>query len=210
MSEDPGTWAELQTSVGEWLNRSDLTAKIPELIALAERKFNRVLFVPDREVTATATLSGEALALPADFWSLRSIFLTTDPRTPLQQVSLAVLRSDYGAQVTGKPRAFAISDGQFIFGPAPDTSYTVNIAYYATIPALNSSTTTNWLLTKHPDLYIYGTLLQAEAYLWNDNRLPVWKAAHDEVIAEILDAGLKYNASASPIRLRSPVVGWGI
>lgn len=210
MSEDPGTWTELKASLADWLNRSDLTAKIPEFIALAERRFNRIITHPEREKTTTATLSSERLGVPADLWQLRSIYLNTDPRQPLEQVSPAVLRSEYAQQVTGKPRAFAILDGQFIFGPAPDTSYTVEIAYIAAIDPLNGTTASNWLLEKHPDIYIYGSLLAAEAYLWNDARLGVWKSALDEAIAELTDAGNRYRYSASPMRLRSPVVGWGV
>jgi len=209
MSEDPATWTELKASLAEWLNRSDLTSKIPEFIALAERRFNRIIVTPERESTATASLSGEALGLPTDFWQLRSIHLTTDPRQPLMQVSPSVLRSEYADQTTGKPRAFAIEDGQFIFGPSPDTTYTVKISYVAGIPPLNGSTATNWLLEKHPDIYIYGSLLAAEAYLWNDARLGVWKSAMDEAIAELADAGNRYRLSM-PLRLRNPVVGWGI
>ena len=59
MAEDPETWTELKASVAEWLNRSDLTSKIPEFIALAERKFNRIIVTPERETIATASLTGE-------------------------------------------------------------------------------------------------------------------------------------------------------
>jgi hypothetical protein len=210
MSEDPGTWTELKASLADWLNRSDLTAKIPEFIALAERRFNRIIVHPDREKTTTSTTSSERLGVPADMWQLRSIYLATDPRQQLEQVSPAVLRTEYADQRTGKPRAFAIQDGQFIFGPAPDASYTIEIAYVASIDPLNSGTASNWLLEKHPDIYIYGSLLAAEAYLWNDARLGVWKNALDEAIVELTDAGNRYRYSASPMRLRSPVVGWNI
>ena len=36
-----GTYAELQTAVANWLDRDDLTDRIPEFIALAEAKMNR-------------------------------------------------------------------------------------------------------------------------------------------------------------------------
>jgi hypothetical protein len=210
MASDPQTWAELKASVAEWLNRSDLTAKIPELVAFAERRFNRIIVVPEREAVATATMSGERLAAPDDFWQLRSLYIDTDPRVALQQVSPSVLRSEYAWQTTGRPQVFAIIDEQFVFGPAPDDTYAVEIDYYATIPALGASQDTNWLLTKHPDIYLYGTLLQAEAYLWNDNRLEVWKAALDEAIGELMESGRRKHTSASPMRLRNPVAGWGI
>ena len=63
MASDPQTWTELKASMAEWLNRSDLTSKLPEFIAFADRKFNRTLMVPDREETSTASTSGARLAL---------------------------------------------------------------------------------------------------------------------------------------------------
>lgn len=204
MAGDPQTWAELKASMAEWLNRTDLTAKIPEFIALAERRFNRKLFVPERESSATATISGERLALPSDFWGLRGIYLDTDPRVQMQPVTLAALRDGYSR--TGQPLVYAISGEELVFGPIPDTTYSVEIAYYATIPALGASQATNWLLTDHPDIYLYGSLLMAEAFVWNDPRLGLWKEALDEAIGELTEAGNRKRYSAQPMRLRSPIV----
>ena len=36
-----GTFDELKTSIGDWLNRDDLTAVITDFITLAEAQFNR-------------------------------------------------------------------------------------------------------------------------------------------------------------------------
>lgn len=205
MASDPQTWTELKASMAEWLNRSDLTSKLPEFIAFAERKFNRTLMVPDREETSTASTSGARLALPTDFWRIRSIYLDSDPKAVLQEVSPMVLRRAYPDAATGQPVSFSINGRELVFGPSPDTTYTVVLEYYQTIPALGATQATNWLLTDHPDLYLYGSLLQAEAYLFNDDRLAVWKTAHDEVMAEIMTAGNAIRSSTSGVRIRNPV-----
>ena len=48
------TFAELKTAAANWLDRSDLTDRIPEFIALAEARFNRVLRIRDMETVSTA------------------------------------------------------------------------------------------------------------------------------------------------------------
>ncbi len=48
------TYAELQTAVGNWLNRADLTARIPEFIELFEARVKRDLRVRQMEKRATA------------------------------------------------------------------------------------------------------------------------------------------------------------
>lgn len=208
MASDPQTWAELKASLAEWLNRSDLTAKIPELIAFAERKWNRTLIVPERETRTSAATAEAHVSLPTDLWQVRTIHIDADPIVTLEQLTPAELLRTYPSAVTGKPKAFALIGSEVHFGPAPDGTYTFTIDYYQTIPALGSSQATNWLLTAHPDLYMYGSLLQAEAYLFNDRRLEVWKAAHDEVLGEIMQSGNRKRYGATPVRLRNPVRGW--
>ena len=70
-------------------------------------------------------------------------------------------------------------------------SGTVAVDYYGSIPALTTGNTTNWLMTKHPDLYLFATCAQAEFYVWNDARLPIWKARTEELIEQINGATAK-------------------
>ena len=204
MAEDPETWAELKASLAEWLNRDDLTSKIPEFIALTERRFNRVLRVPEMETTATITLDAATESLPADFLELRAIYIDSDPKTVLEPMTFAELRNRYSAASTGKPQNFAIQSGStLVFGPAPDASYSLIINYFAKIPALGASTADNWLLLAHPDLYLWGALLCAEAYLVNDVRLTVWKLALEEGLEELRRQGQRKAHGAAPQRIRT-------
>ena len=53
------TYSTLQTAVANWLDRNDLTDRVPEFISLAEATFNRVLRLRAMETTvADATPSG--------------------------------------------------------------------------------------------------------------------------------------------------------
>jgi len=49
-----GNYSELNTAVANWLNRDDLTDRIPEFIVLAEARFNRVLRIRAMEGLYTA------------------------------------------------------------------------------------------------------------------------------------------------------------
>ena len=58
MASDPTTWDELKATLANWLNRDDLSAaEIPEAIALAERRFQRTVFSPERETETTLAAS---------------------------------------------------------------------------------------------------------------------------------------------------------
>lgn len=171
-------YSDLLTAVGNWLNRADLTSRIPEFITLAEAEFNRKLRTIEMEATATATATSGAVALPTDFAGLRSI---TWDNTALDYIAPGELLEDDSTGAT--PRYYTIADGQILLRPI--VTGDVTIAYYQSVPALTVSNTTNWLMTKHPDLYLFSTLMQAEFYGWNDDRLPTVKARVNEIISQI-------------------------
>src|SRR5574343_38100 len=115
-----------------------------------------------------------------EFIALFEAKFNRDMRVPSQE-------SEFYSSGTGVPRFVSVSghttaDGTmaFRFAPPPDGTYTATIVYYAKLPALNSTTqTTNWLLTSHPDAYLYGSLLEASIFIGDDPRIPMWKAAYD-------------------------------
>lgn len=178
-------YADLLAGVANWLDRGDLTARIPEFIRLSEAEFNRRLRTPEMEARSTATLTGDAIGVPVDFIGLRSIKIDN---TVLEYISPSEIFDD--ERTGGQPTRYTVTDGQFFFRPAP-TSGNVAIDYYASIPALTVSNTTNWLMTKHPDLYLFATCAQAEFYLVNDGRVAAWKGRVDELIAQIETASMK-------------------
>jgi hypothetical protein len=194
------TYAELQAAARNWLNRpSDLDSRIPEFIALAEARFNRTIWVPQCENSTTLTVSAETASLPADFRAARALYVVGTPNAPLEQVSPSRLRELYPSNVHDTPRAYAIIDDTLTFGPSPSSAVSVVLDYYQNIPAL-ASNSTNWLLTAYPDLYLYATLVQAEAFGWNDERIGLWKVALDEALSELKEAGAKrrHNGPLSP------------
>lgn len=72
-----------------------------------------------------------------------------------------------------------------IVGPVSTTlPIPYELRYYQRIPSLLTNAT-NWLLTKSPDLYLYGSMLEGEAYLMGDDRIPIWKSAYDMIIADM-------------------------
>ena len=70
-----GTYSELQTAVANWLDRSDLSSRIPEFITLSEARINRLLRVRLMEtVKVISLISGsKRYPLPSDYLQLRTI-----------------------------------------------------------------------------------------------------------------------------------------
>jgi hypothetical protein len=185
-------YADLVTAVHGWLNRADLAAIIPDMIVLAESEFNRVLRVMEMESTATSPAAA-AVAKPADFAGMRWIKIGD---YELDQVTPADLASM--DDVSGTARVFALYDDQFHFRAVP-TSGTVTLAYYAKIPPLTAIDPVNWLMTGHPDLYLFATLAQAEFYVKNDARIEAVKARSDQIMGQIMQAEIKARYGNKPL-----------
>jgi hypothetical protein len=205
MSSDPSTWAELKASLANWLNRDDLsTTEIPEAIALAERRFQRTIFSPEREVAADLVVDAEAVALPADLWGVKALHLATDPKTVLEPMTLAELRNIYSANATGRPQNYAISGETILFGPAPDAAYTGRLTYIRTIPALGESQASNWLIDDHPDVYLYGALHELHLLLHDVEKAALFDGRLRQAAEEVNASGMRRRQGGSPIRIRPP------
>lgn len=173
-------YSDLSGAIANWLNRADLTARVDDFISLAEAEFNRRLRTLEMEATAYSVLTGDKVAVPADFMGLRSIVIDGST-VPLEYLPPADL---FDNTMTGVPEFYTIVDGMFQFRPSP-ASGTCRIVYTQKIPTLSAVNTTNWLMTKWPDLYLFSALAQAEFYGWNDARLPVIKQRIEEIFAQI-------------------------
>lgn len=157
------------------------------------------------EARATATANAEYLALPDGFLGMRALYLSGPGTVPLDYFAPQQLRTIRASDVAGQPRAYTIADNQIIFAPAPAAEYEVEMLYYARIPALSDSNTSNWLLEQHPDLYLYASLLAAEGFLQNDERIPMWRAMVDRIVGEINTTGAQRRLGSSPLVMRPMV-----
>jgi hypothetical protein len=202
------TYAELKTSVGDWLNRSDLTTAIPDFISLAEAQIERNLRTRQMIVRSTASLTTEYSAVPDDFLEAKTFKLDTSPPTPLQfetidsMDNLSVVYTS-----SGKPAYFSVVGNQFRFIPTPDTTYTGELTYYAKLSKLSTSNTTNWLLTAAPDIYLYGALMQAAPYLQDDARITVWAALYKNGLEELKLSDDRGSTSGGVLVTRARTLG---
>lgn len=178
------TYANLQTAIADNLIRDDLTSYIPDWITAAEAKFNRTLRHWRMEKRATVTLTDQYTALPSDFLEFERIHIDGLNRT-LRPITAAEMQDKRSQSYTSTEFVyFSITGGEIEMLPAQDSG-TLEMAYYAKIPALSDSNTTNWLLDEAPDLYLYGALLHSAPFLDEDQRLVTWGSLHKAILDEL-------------------------
>lgn len=177
------SYATLQTAIGGWLGHELTSSRNTDFIAMFEASANRRLRVRQMETSTSLTpdSSGDA-TLPTDYLAWRQVIWTGSPAGDLQYVPPSYITSAYPTAPSGTPSVFTVEGTQVKIMPLSTTALT--FLYYQKIPAL-SVTDPNWLLTAHPDLYLFGSLCEAEMFLLNDERMPLWKARRDEIYDEV-------------------------
>ena len=197
------SYSTLQTAVSNWLDRDDLSDRIPEFISLAEATFNRVLRIRAMETTlADTTPSGSKEdSLPDGYLQLREIHLTTSPIVSLAYITPEIMYRIRSGSISGKPTNYTILGDNILFGPTPDSAYDYSITYYKAFTELSDAAPTNWLILNAPDLYLYGTLLQAEPFLMNDERVGLWEKGVRQVIGDLQQQDDKDRHSGSEMRV---------
>jgi hypothetical protein len=205
------TKAELNTAVANWLNRSDLTARIPEFTSLAEASFNRNLRTREMLVRSTASTTGQYVSLPTDYLEMLNIELTsTSP--PKRLIYITSDRSDDYRErqnnETGTPDYYTIEGTSIQLLPTPSASVTVQLNYYQDIPALSglADSGNNWLLLAHPDIYLYGTLMQASPYIMDSQSAQIWDGLLSRSMQELQMSDEKSRYSGGTLNMRPKYV----
>lgn len=203
------TNTELKASIADWLNRGDLTAQIPDFIRLAETEFNRREEIVDEKSDAI-TLQASPVVLPTDCQVVTGLFYDDIlARGPIELCTPALLAERKAAFAqSGRPVFAAVNKNgtEMRLGPIPDQAYVARIEYETKLVGL-ATTATNWLLTDHPDIYLFGALMQAAPFLKDDARIGTWEAKLEKAFAQLKRLNERRKFAAAPLvwRPRRPI-----
>jgi hypothetical protein len=176
-------YTDLQSTIADYLARTDLTTQIPLFIQLAENRLRRDLRTRPmlKVVTTLTTASDPTVALPSDFLEMRDLHIESSPIQTLvyQNPSNFYRNTKASTADSGAPKFYTVMGSEFQFAPIPDSAYTLKMVYYASPSYLSSSVSSNVFLANSPDLLLYASLGEAEPYLMNDARIATWAQLYD-------------------------------
>lgn len=197
-------YTELKTAVANWLQRDDLTDRIPEFISLGEALISRRLRVRDMEasVTITPSTSVRYVALPAGYMEL--ISFTDDLGDPLSAVDSETLENIAYGQSAVRPSYYRISS-RIDFDAVADATYNFKFNYLKRLDIAADST--NSVLTKHPDCYLYSALLQSAPFIMDDERINTWRALLEVAVK---DANTQNSRNLAMLRTEFSSGGFNI
>ena len=197
----PGAIPDRDTLIStaqDWLDRDDLSDKIPVFIQMTEAMFNRELRAPQMETSILFSATQEDTPFPDDFIAMRSLYIEGSPDRPLRAMSPTALQQEFDGS-SDTPVAYSLVNGGIRLAPPPSTAILLSMDYYAEIEGLSVFSPSNWLLDRHPSAYLYGVLFHAEAFLDNAVRAGQWKALLDQVIDRINRTTKSNQYGAGPL-----------
>ncbi len=199
------SYAELQAAVRDWLGRANDTVyltdtRVADAIRLAEVDIYERLRVREMEASADLTINAQSIAITTDLIGVRRLYITSDPFVELEFMAPPQFWGTFAANITGRPRAFTMEGDNFVFGPAPDATYTGKLLYWKRLAALSSAT--NNLFTRQPDLWLYGALAHACVFTQDDERLATFKSAFVDAIARADLSNERARHGGAPLMMR--------
>lgn len=169
-------YTELQSTIADWLHRTDLTSQIPSFIEFAEERINRALRVRQMEtVLAVTPITNNVITPAADIVDVKLLWPSAYPNAEIKPQSLSlILAGDMYSTAT----LYAWQGLDLRFNGSGD----VEGVLYSKVPSIAINNTT-WLGDSYPSLYLYGALVQAALFTKDDPTS--WQALFDQAANEI-------------------------
>lgn len=178
------SYANLVTTIKRYVedDSPDFTQNLSRIIKQAEGRIYNDLNFHIFDKSQTGTVSGSFITLPSDAVSVEFVSVEDVQLMPRGDAYVA----DYGG--TGQPLYYCMrTTGQLRIAPNPIGTVAWALKYRAPPDGLSNSTTTTWISSNLSEALIYACLMESEAYLKADERLPIWTQAYADAIQKFKD-----------------------
>lgn len=158
-------YTALQAEVKSFMwDRDDVAEKIPTLITLTESEARRLLRTRESTAMRPFTIGGDITSIPCGAGTIKAVRLSNpthgyrdlDYLPPEEYSALAPDRE-------GPARYYTIQNDKIYLYPGGNA--TGEIVFVEPFEPLSKTCATNWLLKKHPDIYLCGALKWGKAWL---------------------------------------------
>ena len=214
------TYTELVAAVQSYTENQYSTTDINIFIQNAEQRIFNTTQLPDlrKNVTGKMTTGNKYMGLPTDWlssFSMAVIDPVTNAYTYLLNKDVNFIREsfpDTDAPFFAKPEYYAIfDDTAMLLGPTPDADYNTELHYYY-YPETIVTAGTTWLGDNFDSALLYGTLLEAAAFMLSEpDTVANYTARYQEAMALLtgLGEGKNRRDAYRSGQARIPVPGRG-
>lgn len=170
------SYSTLKTAIANWLADDELSQYLEDFISLGEARIYRDLRIRCMEASLSSAISSGVVAVPTRYKAMKYAYLDGAPIYKLTRKTADWIYQNYPTRSSsGVPSFFAREAESFIFGPYPDSAYTMKGVYYQSLAALSDSNTTNWFTSNAPDILLFASLCEANPFIKDDVRIALWE-----------------------------------
>jgi hypothetical protein len=192
-------YLDLRLAVSEAVGRTDISDVMPRFTKLAESYLNKELRVREMETKTTLTFTGGLAPLPDCFLEVKTLWNANG--IPMRGTTEETVRSEQNSQ-----NDYSINGTNlYVYGLSATTR---DMVYYEALPTLTVSTSTsNWLLQKHENLYLYAVALEAAKWMRDIELVKQMKFLLDQELLEAKRSDTRArwgNALIRPMNRNNP------
>lgn len=187
MAAQAMTYDSLVEDVITYSERDDASFvdQIPRLIMLTEQSIAAQIktLMQLNVVNTTLTVNDPVIEKPVRWRKTVSMKINGQPvlNRSMDYVTQFQTESD-----NGQPLYYGDYDyDHWALAPTPNSAYPLQIIYYSRIQPLDDTNQENLLTREAPQALLYGTLLQAQGFIKNADKLAMWKQYYDEAISAL-------------------------
>lgn len=187
------TYSSLIADVMSYCERNDKETadQIPRFISLAENRLaSEVRGLGFLRVLRASLEAGNPIVQKPETWRETSSFrvISSTKSSTVYKRSYEFCRTvsdDTGKKAT--PRFYSDYDfNKFFIVPSPDRNYDFEIVFYEKPTPLSKQNETNWTTVHAPQLLLYATLLEAQVFIKNDERIATFQNLYVQASQSVL------------------------
>lgn len=202
MAAEAMTYDSLVEDVITYSERDDASFvnQIPRLIMLTEQSIAAQIktLMQLNVVNTTLIVNDPVIQKPARWRKTVSMKINGQPvlNRSMDYVTQFQTESD-----NAQPLYYGDYDyDHWAVAPIPDDDYSLQIIYYSRIQPLDITNQENLLTREAPQALLFGTLLQAQGFIKNADKLAMWKGYYDEAIAALKGEDQKRMVDRNAVR----------
>lgn len=186
-------YSDLKSAITRFTARSDIASSADDLIDLTEAYFNVELRCREMEAKTDLTPASNVCTLPTDYLEYKRVVELASIRRRLEYITEDAADALYPTRTAGLACHFMIIGDELT--ALPLSANDIELTYYQKIPALSDANTTNWLLTRLPNLYLHGCLFHAAELTRNTEKMATEGALVEKYISSLtnLDNRAKFG-----------------
>lgn len=200
----------LKQAVQDWFARSDLGNWIDYFIQIAEADIYRDIFTNNQgkgvqaiETPLSVTIANGVAPVPAGYLGLKIALVSLNGQTfEIERRTPEFIYTQFPDQSAGGTPQYMARLGQnFVFGPFPDSAYTITGTYWQRSAQLTSINNSTWMTVTIPTILLAAVNRAAARFNKDNEAFGMWNDLYNQQLQSFIMADKAEELSGSSLAM---------